>query len=288
MSLRMIGVDLDGTLLSPDGTVSRRNLSAIADAQRAGWLVVPCSGRSWPEARYILESIPGLSIGVFVGGAVVSEVPSGRSLDLVEFEPHLAHELVQALFDQPEAVLIFRDKTRIGHDYLITGSGTLSPNTQWWFEFTQVTARFQREATVEDLHHCLRVGMVASGARLAKLTPMLRSRFEHRVQLQSFEALVSPEEVRADRMHLLEIFAAGVDKWRGLCWIADREGIAAGEVAAIGDEINDVAMLRAAGCGIAMGNAQPAVKSAARFVTADNTEDGFALAIDRLLRGEWS
>ena len=58
-------------------------------------------------------------------------------------------------------------------------------------------------------------------------------------------------------------------------------------IAAIGDEINDAAMIRSAGLGVAMGNAVPAVRDAARRHTLANTHDGVAYAIARILGGEW-
>ena len=106
-----------------------------------------------------------------------------------------------------------------------------------------------------------------------------------RVFFHSFEAVQMPPP--AESVHILEVFAAGVDKWRGLSWVAQSHGIAPDEIACIGDEINDVQMLRAAGCGIAMGNGIEAAKKAARYVTKDNRNDGVAFAIEQLLSGKW-
>src|ERR1700722_17190696 len=109
MPYRMIGIDLDGTLLDRHGAASKANIAAIAAAQAAGVLVVPCTGRSWNESRPALVPVPGLTWGVFTGGAWVAEVDSGRSVDLAVIEPHLVKELVDALADLPEAVLVFQD-----------------------------------------------------------------------------------------------------------------------------------------------------------------------------------
>ncbi len=80
---------------------------------------------------------------------------------------------------------------------------------------------------------------------------------------------------------------AGWTSGSGLTWIAAQAGIKSGEIAAIGDQINDVAMLSAAGCGIAMGNAIDAVKKVARHVTLDNNQSGVAHAIEQLMSGIW-
>lgn len=285
MKYRMIGIDIDGTLLGKQGVISTRNLKAIEAAAAAGVLIVPCTGRSWIEAKRVLAPLTSSPLGVFVGGAIVTQLPSGESLDLAVFEPHLAMDITNHLFDGPEAVLVFRDANLAGHDYLVTGNGKLSPNTRWWFENTQARVMTKKEVTLDDMHHAMRLGIVASVPRMKVVTHSLREKFDGKVLLQSFEAVQMPNP--AESMHVLEIFANGTDKWRGLHWVARQHNIADHEVACIGDEINDVAMIKNAGCGIAMGNAIPELKRLARYITLDHTSDGVAHAIEQLLRGAW-
>jgi hydroxymethylpyrimidine pyrophosphatase-like HAD family hydrolase len=285
MRYRMIGIDLDGTLLGPDGQVSSANAAAVRRALAAGVLVTPCTGRGWCEANIALSGVAPWSLGVYATGAAVCDVSTGQTIDLAALEPHVACDAVQVLRGCPEAVLVFRERGLVGHDYLVTGDGELIANTQWWFQFTNAAVHYQREVGPRDLHHCMRVGMVAPGSLVAARRAQLEQRLGDQVIVQSFEALHLPDE--ADSIHVLEVFAAGVDKWRGLTWIAGQRGIAPHQIAAIGDEVNDVSMLKSAGCGIAMGNAVPAARAAARHVTAGNSEDGVAMAIDKMLAGEW-
>jgi hypothetical protein len=79
----------------------------------------------------------------------------------------------------------------------------------------------------------------------------------------------------------LTVFSPDASKGAGLRWLAQRLNIPMAQTLAIGDGVNDVSMLRAAGLGIAMGNAAPEVQQAADAVTAANDEDGCALAIER-------
>ena len=125
-------------------------------------MVVPCTGRAWRESRAVLAPMRGMDFGVFVTGAVVGEIPSGKSLDIAMIEPHLALELVRFMEHLPEAVLVFREASLCGYDYLVTGHGSLPPATRWWFESTESTVHYQRTVTVEDLRHTLRVGVVAA------------------------------------------------------------------------------------------------------------------------------
>ncbi len=285
MKYQLIGIDLDGTLLDAQGRVPRANAMAVAAAIDAGATVVPCTGRAWIESRSALAELPGVDRGVFVTGAAICQARSGRSLDLAVIEPHLAMELVEFLDGGPEAVLVFREASSCGHDYLVTGRGELTGNTRWWFEHVGANVHFQRQVTADDLHHTLRVGMVASEQRVRALTPLIHRHFGGRVFCHSFAGLQTPNAT--ERFHVLEAFAAGVDKWRGLTWLAQQQGIAPQRIAVIGDEINDLTMLRQAGCAVAMGNAVEQAKSLAHHVTLRNDDDGVAHAIDRMLSGEW-
>lgn len=285
MRYRMIGIDLDGTLLDRKGRISKANLDAINRARDAGVLVVPCTGRAWSESRAAIAELEGVEIGVFVGGAAVSDIATGKSLDIAVIEPHLAKQLVDHLEPSPEAVLVFRDANLSGHDYLVTGKGSLSSNTRWWFEFTGAKVHFQRDVQADDLHHALRVGIVTGARRMKLVADDLREHFRERTVLQWFAAVNLPDPT--DTICVLEVFARGVDKWRGLTWVAQQHGIRPEEIAAIGDEINDVAMLEGAALGVAMGNAIDAARAVADVVTADNNNSGVAQAIERMLSGEW-
>lgn len=81
----------------------------------------------------------------------------------------------------------------------------------------------------------------------------------------------------------IEVNAKGINKAAALETVCDKLGLSMNEVIAIGDSLNDMAMIQAAGCGIAMGNAQPPVKKAADWVTGTNEEDGVAQALFRFL-----
>jgi hydroxymethylpyrimidine pyrophosphatase-like HAD family hydrolase len=289
MRYRLIAIDLDGTFLRSDGMPSPENLDAVRRAHDAGVMVVPCTGRSWGESKMPLREFPRLGgdhPAVFVTGAVVTNMVSGRTMDLSVIEPHLACELVNVLADMPEAVLVLRDSSITGHDYLVSGRGVLTSDTQRWFRTFGANVRFQSQLSAEDLHHTLRVGMVAIGDQADIAAQRIGARFDNQVVMLTIMAWrgVTPDQT----VHVFEVFAQGVDKWRGIDWIARARGIAPDRIAVIGDEINDLSMVRKAGCGIAMGNAVESVKQAARFVTRSNDEHGVAFAIDQLLSGRWA
>jgi len=285
MHYQLIGIDLDGTLLDEQGRVSDANAAALRRAHEAGALVVPCTGRAWHESRDALAGLDFLDRGVFVTGAAINDVASGEAVDLAVVEPHLAAELIEPLHEIDQPILVFRERSQAGHDYLVATHHEPSPNTRWWFDHTRARVQYTPEPTLDDLHHVLRVGMVARGAHVQELTQRLQHTYRHRAIIHHFTAIHMPDE--AQSLHVLEMFAPGVDKWRGLTWLADQHGIPHDRIAAVGDSINDISMLTHAACGIAMANASDPARAAADRHTKANTDDGLAHAIDQLLEGKW-
>jgi len=283
MKYRMLAIDLDGTLFDSRGRIPEANREAIARAQDRGLLVVPCTGRALKEAQWALEELGHDTPAVFAGGAHVSDPTTGQTLYRVTVEPNLALDVVQVLRESGHAVLILLDPEITGDDYLVVGDDRLTPNTRWWFESIGARVKPLEEPAEADLHHTLRVGIVGESDAMPDVKAALTDRFAERVFVQHFQAVGEHNE----RINVLEVFAKGVNKWSGLHWVAESHGFEAAEVAAIGDEINDLAMIESAGCGIAMGNAISAVRGVARRVTRSNNEAGVAHAIEHLLDGRW-
>ena len=284
MKYRMIAIDMDGTLLNPEHQVSSMTRDALAKAHAAGVRIVPCTGRSWREAMAILHDVEHLTVGIFNTGAVINDIATGDALDHAPFDPQVAHDLIQCLNQGPEAILAFREAGRVGHEYLVTGQGQLDSNTRNWFAVTQSLVHHQPQVTADDLHHTVRLAMVAPASRMADLMAQLQPH-RHHINAHAFDALPMPGD--AENLHILEVFAAGVTKWRGIQWVAQQHDIDEAHIAVIGDQINDLPMFEAAHLAIAMGNAIDPIKQAADHVTLSNAHDGVAHAIHQMLDGHW-
>ena len=137
----------------------------------------------------------------------------------------------------------------------------------------------------------VRVGACGRGHILDGAKGKLIAALGDQAVIHNFPAVVSPEHAKAvgegESLNILEIFDREATKWSAISYLAREWAIDSSQIVAIGDEINDVSMIEGAGLGIAMGNAIPAVKAAAKRVTLPNAESGVAHAIDRLLAGEW-
>ncbi|MEM1211979.1 MAG: HAD hydrolase family protein [Planctomycetota bacterium] len=280
MRYRLLGVDLDGTLLQRDGSVSAADLEAIVAAQAAGCLVVPCTGRGWRESRVPLRVVEGLGPGVFNTGAAVMDLRTGHGIDTAVMEPGLVLELIEFLRPLPQAVMVYMDHNRAGVDFVVSGDGKILPKADAWFEANDIRWREVREPTAEDVHHALRVGLVAEGEEALRLEEKLMSNFRGRVHVHAFAGV--PTASKDDYIYIAEVFAAGVNKWRGLTVLADKQGIPHDRIAGIGDEINDLAMLEHAACGVAMANAVERAKA-----VADYEAGSVAEAIGKMLEGAW-
>ncbi len=287
MQYRMVGIDLDGTLFDSTGRPPRANLDAVARAREAGVMVVVCTGRGLKESQSAVRALAHDGPLVLANGALISEPATGRTLHRAVIEPHLSRPVIEHLLRrEDEAVLVLLDPSESEHDYLVIRPEKLTDNTRWWFDYVGATWREAEEIREEDLHHAVRVGIVGPASRMPPVRADLIERFGDRVFVQHFMAVAS-ENDEGEEIHVLEVFAAGVNKWSGLCWLAESHGIAPSQIAAIGDQVNDISMISQAGCGIAMANAIQEVRRIARRQTRTNDEAGVAHAIDQLLAGRW-
>jgi hypothetical protein len=285
MRYRLIAIDLDGTLLCPKGEVSDENRAALRAAHEAGAIVLPCTGRGWRESRRVFASVPDTDVGVFNTGALVCGLADGETRDRAVFDPDVAQTLIGVLIETGEPVLLYTDPSETGYEYIVTGEGEPNANTQWWFEHNQLRWTTQRRLDPAVAEHIVRAGALTSPDHAARAVDQVRERMPGQVESHAFAAL---QDERDDQpIHIIECFAQGVTKWRGIEFIAKQHGIEAEEIAVLGDQINDVPMFERAGCAVAMGNAIDAVRDVAHYHTLKNDEHGVAHAIHKMLDGEW-
>ena len=273
---RMIAIDLDGTLLGPDGSVSDRARDAVRRALSAGLLVCFATGRNWTESRTVLDAVEHYGTAVFVGGAMVIDTGRQVTLHRTTMQPALAAEVCAALESWGHAVLALQDTGEAGVDYLVTADLPLNRETAQWMERT--SALVQRVTTLGAYHHdhTIRVGICADPAYVAEVKGSLLERFGDRILCHNLNVPSAGVEV-------LEIFDPAVNKWEGVLHVARAHGITPEEIVAIGDDGNDVPLIRGAGLGVAMGNAKSAALEVADRVIGANHEEGLAAFIDELL-----
>lgn len=284
MRYRLIAIDLDGTLLCPQGLASDENRAAMHAAHERGVHVLPCTGRGWREARRAIRGLPDAELGIFNTGALVCRTTDGATVDAAPIARETVAELVELLRHRPEAVLLYTDPAQTGLEYIATGDGAMTDNTRWWFEHNDLRYTETPAPDAAMLDHVVRVGLVLPSADAPAVLAQVREQFADTVEAHAFEAVLRSGEAP---MSILEVFGPGVTKWRGIEAVAHKLGIADDEVAVIGDEVNDLPMFARAGCAVAMANAIPEIKDAAHRHTRCNATHGVAHAIDQMLAGDW-
>lgn len=288
----IFAIDLDGTLIGPRGRVSPANYAAVQRAASDGMLIVVCTGRGFVESASILAPLNLAGPVVVAGGAMVVDAPSGATLSRSTMESGVVRRVAERLNAATgHYVLLLKDRTVTGFDYLLVGAGKIDDASKWWFE--QVPVLVERGGSPQDdpwPEETIRVGVVTTAREIKGLSEAIRAEFADQVLLHHFPIITSDgagvHSKRRD-IHLLEVFHPDTSKWTALSRIAAELGIDAARIAAIGDEVNDLEMIHRAGLGIAMGNAQPSIMHVADRVTESHAEDGVARAIDRILAGEW-
>jgi 5-amino-6-(5-phospho-D-ribitylamino)uracil phosphatase len=273
---RMIAIDLDGTLLSPRGEVTERTKAAIHRALGAGLLVCFATGRNYTESRTVLDAVEHYGSAVFVGGAMVIDTAKQVTLHRMLMDPHLAADVCQVLEDHGHAAMALQDTDCAGCDYLITDGVELNNSSKMWMRLTNAKVRRVPSLGNFSHEHTVRVGMVAEVDDIDDLKRTLSDRFGQRVFMHNIH-------VPAQHVQVLEVFDPSVNKWEGIMHVARAHGIAAEQIVAIGDDVNDLHMISNAGLGVAMGNARDEIKSIAKRVIGTNHEEGLARFLEELV-----
>jgi Cof subfamily protein (haloacid dehalogenase superfamily) len=265
-SPRLIATDLDGTFLSPDGSVSDLNSAAVVAAQRVGIPVVFATGRPvrWLD---VIRDLPGAHPTVIASnGAALYDLGAGELIDRICLDPEVALEAVRDLRAAvPEVSFGFESGTRFGYE---------PAYASWPLD--------------EGLDPAIFVGPAEDIARTEDFVKML----VRHASIHPDELLARVQEIVGDRLTathsagpgagLVEISAPGVNKASMLQRYCARLGIEACDVAAFGDMPNDVAMLSWAGMPYAVSNAHPLLLDVFPVVPS-NVESGVGRTISAWL-----
>ncbi len=272
-AVRLVATDLDNTLLRTDKSVSPRTDAALRAAAAAGLVVVPVTARQRVGVLAVAPQFVELA-EAFGGWAVCSNGALGLDLTTGErlFEATMSVESQRSLVDRlSEAVDDVRFcAVRDGGDGFLVEAGYAELSA--WADHNRDPRRMQ----VVD-----RAGLTdAPNLKMVARHPELTAR----TLLDTVRDLDLPGvQATSSGAPFLEFSAAGIDKAYGLQRLAGHLGVAAAEVVALGDGLNDVDMLAWAGRGIAVANAEPELLAAADEVAPGCDEDGFASVLTRLV-----
>jgi Cof subfamily protein (haloacid dehalogenase superfamily) len=270
--IRLIGIDVDGTLLDSRGHMSAANRDAIHDAVAAGIHVALVTGRSYPFARPVADSLPD-TLSLIVSNGAVERAMDGATLARRLLDRHVAQQVLDGTrpFRSAAALIFDRDAER---QLVFESMDWEHPGRKaYWTRNQTLIAQAVplEEALVEDPIQVMFNGGVAAMRGLAEAL---------RLQARNFSVSVT-EYVHRD-FSLIDITAPDATKGRALAWRARQLGLTPDQVMAVGDNFNDLEMLEFAGVPVVMGNAVPALKERGWHVTGHQDADGLAQAIRAL------
>jgi Cof subfamily protein (haloacid dehalogenase superfamily) len=265
--IRIVAVDMDGTLLSREGTISKVNKRAITLAKEKGVKVVLCSGRVIENLMEFAKELNIQEEDQYVVG--YNGAGAARSSD-GEFV------FVDCLTGR-ETKEITKICDSVGANYTVhTFTKALTPRDN---KHSRKETELNGVELIIEHPDCLSDEDVVTKVLILDDPEVL-----HEYEQKIYEALGEKYNVVKTSPIYLEIMRKHVNKHVGIMAVAKSLGIKNEEVLAIGDAMNDYEMIKEAGIGVAMGNAYNEVKKVADFVTKDHDENGVAYALNYFLK----
>lgn len=275
--IKLVALDLDGTLFDNSSRISKRNLTAIRSITDKGIHVVISTGRPFEGIPFDQIKGTGINYAITANGSGIYEISTGKCL----YENAMDEELVTPILN----FLLTRD---IHMDAFIGGKGytpiqcvetaqklTVPSSIKNYI----ITTRTRLDNILQFIHE--------NQLKVQKMTlnfyPAADGTLIDRETVRKF--LVSNPSITTvcGGYNNLEFTRADANKGVGLRKLAEILGVNPDATMAIGDTENDLAIIEAAGIGVAMGNATDAVKARADYVTTTNTKDGVAAALEHFI-----
>ncbi|MCY9185120.1 Cof-type HAD-IIB family hydrolase [Bacillus halotolerans] len=237
VNIKLIAIDMDGTLLNDEQLISDENRNAIREAEDKGVYVVISTGRTLMTCRELAESLKLSSFLITANGS----------------------EIWDSNFNLVERKLLHTDHIKMMWDL------RNKHNTNFWASTVNKVWRGEFPENITD-HEWLKFGFDIEDDDI---------RNEVLAELRKNKEL----EITNSSPTNIEVNALGINKAAALAKVTEKLGFTMENVMAMGDSLNDIAMIKEAGLGVAMGNAQDVVKETADWITDTNIEDGVAKAI---------
>ena len=274
--IKMLGFDMDGTLLDSNSEFPERNCRALRECERRGIRLVFCSGRNFETLRTFAQRVGVDPLIAAANGARIDASMEGPTL--LESPYDDAHS--QAVYRAMESAGVYYLAFTRGHTYMAhpeyrvgrhckhVKATTNAPVGDLPYEQVVDDDRLRREGTIRPYKY------VACGE-------MNDPRFD--VIFEKIRDLnMSVSSSAGDNF---EVMMPGIDKGFAMRFLAEREGIAPEQVMVFGDHTNDIPMFEYAGWPVVMGNGAAEAKAYARILAPTNDEAGVAQVIERYVLG---
>lgn len=270
--IKMIGLDLDGTVLTTKKQLTPYTQKILKKTLDAGIIVLPATGRPISAISRELLAIPGIRYALTSNGARVLDLETGRVLVENMLSQEKVEQLLTLLFDYDAVLEMFID----GRSYVRAKEFA---NVYDYYENPSMAEyMINTRNPVDDLFATLK----EKGKGVDKVHCIFKhveDKKEAAERLKKVSGIVAASSFGPN----IEINKEGTDKGVGLLRLGELLGIQREEIMAFGDGMNDYEMLKAVGFSVAMENGHPKVKEIADYITVSNDEDGVAKAIEKLV-----
>lgn len=267
MTRKMLVLDIDGTLTNSQKRITDKTLAAVMACQEAGHVVVVASGRPTPGIDAVANALQLRQYGGYVlsyNGAKITNYATGDIVYQRMVDASLIGELYAYSTEHDLGMMTYDDTS------IITGTRI--------DEYMELEARINgiQIRSVDDfveyvdfpVNKCL---LTKEGELAKEHVELLQERYGDKASIYRSEPF------------FIEVMAKGIDKAAALEQLRNVLHIDQKDIVACGDGFNDLPMIRYAGVGVAMANAQPEVKEAADYITLSNDEDGVAAVVEKFI-----
>jgi len=260
--IRLVALDLDGTLVGEDLTVRPRVREAIASAQSHGVAITIVTGRMFAATKRFARVLAIDGPIVCYQGAAIFEAATGKTLRETPVHPDVTRDVLAWAHDRGVHAQCYAD------------------DTLYIEQINRFSRRYTALAQVEPVVvPSLRAAFAERPSIKVVLVDDPDRSEQHLVALQAL--LGSRAYITRSHVDFVEVLDPAVNKGEALAFVASRYGVALEQTLAIGDAWNDVPLLDAAAVGVAMGSGPPELLDRADHVVADVAHDGVAEAIER-------
>lgn len=264
-AIRLIAVDIDGTLLNSDLQLSARNEETLRRVTAQGIHVILATGKSRVAGEDLIKRLNITSPGIYLQGLCTYDSDGGVIRQQI-LDPAIARQAITFAEDRDFVVIAYsssRILVRKHDDRILEGT------VRYHESMPEAIGPLQNIVGELPLNKLLLIG---------EPTRIKALRWQLNAQLGSACRLM-----QAGVPDMLEVLPPGASKGHALKLLINDMGIAPDHVMALGDAENDIEMIELAGIGVAMGQASQHVKDSADYVTGTNDEDGVAQAVERFV-----
>jgi 5-amino-6-(5-phospho-D-ribitylamino)uracil phosphatase len=273
---RLLAIDIDGTLLNSRDELAPDTQAALVRAGNEGIHVVLATGRRYSRTLHLVEPL-GIDVPlVTASGALIKDPKDHRTLFQSIFDQHLLRQVLAIIDRSGYDPLLCADTFSQGFDFYLARPKVRTPELEEYLDLNPNDGRIWPTLIADPPPGVFSVFTMGTKDQMLVMAQILHGSLSGKL---STHVLRSPRY----RGFLIEITPVGISKWSAVMHLAELWGIDQSAICAVGDDVNDIPMIREAGLGVAMGNALAEVKAAADCVAPTQDESGLVQVVDWLL-----